>query len=494
MGLSGCGSDLPSPTPSAAERIFVDGQVDDWTKVTPLYIDASGDGASGQLDLRRLWIGHDERFAFMRIEVGREINLQEANALTLYLDADHDASTGASVHGLGADLTWTFGERSGQLIRGTDTTEIGHADIGLVTAPTVSSRTFEIALDRRAQPAGSPLFTTDSLRIAFVERVPGGDQLPDASGGVAYPLEEATSLAALTIPPLDPPAGDTLRVMSYNVEYGSIFEEELRPVYQRIFRVIQPDLIGFQEIYDSDASATQQAVEELLSAGDGVTWHSAKAGLDLVAVSRYPIRATYEISGYEDNRSAAFVIDTQDVLGGDLLFIVMHPPCCSGGTPSRNARRQQVVDQVLAFLRDAQTEGGEIDVPPRTPVIIAGDMNFVGDDQQPLSMRTGTIVDTSRFGRSFTPDWDGSNLTDAAPPLTGWPMDFTWYSPESSFLPGRLDYIYYTDSVLRPTRRYTLFTPALSAEQLEAAGLRADDVVRASDHLPLVMDVVPAGE
>jgi endonuclease/exonuclease/phosphatase family metal-dependent hydrolase len=282
--------------------------------------------------------------------------------------------------------------------------------------------------------------------------------------------------------------------MSYNVEYGSLFDEAVRPAYQRIFDVLQPDLIGFQEIYDNDARTTQAAVEELLPSGEGATWYSAKAGLDLVAVSRYPIRATYTIPGYEDNRSAAFIIDAQDKLGSELLFIVMHPPCCSGDTPPRDVRRQQVVDQVLAFLRDAQTEGGAIDVPAGTPVIIAGDMNFVGDDQQPRSMRTGTIVDTSRFGPSFAPDWDGSNLTDAEPPLTGWPMGFTWYSPESSFGPGRLDYIYYTDSVLRAVRRYTLFTPTLSADQLQASGLQANDVLQASDHLPLVVDVVPVEE
>ena len=125
--LAGCGTDAPSPTPSAAERIFVDGQVEDWAKVTPLHVDAQGDGAEGGLDLGQLWVGHDARFTFLRVQVGREINLQEGNALTLYLDADHDAATGASVRGLGADLSWTFGERTGWWIRGTDTTEIGHA-------------------------------------------------------------------------------------------------------------------------------------------------------------------------------------------------------------------------------------------------------------------------------------------------------------------------------------------------------------------------------
>jgi endonuclease/exonuclease/phosphatase (EEP) superfamily protein YafD len=488
MAGSGCGNNAPTPVPSAAERIFVDGQFSDWAKVTPVHVDPVGDGVEDGVDFGRLWVGHDRRFVFLRIDLGHEINIQNDNALTLYLDADNNAETGAPVQGLGVDVTWTFGDRSGQQVRSTDTTEIGHADIGLVTAPTVSSTTFEIAFDRDAP--SSP-FTGDTLRLAVADQQAGGDRLPDASGGVAYPLGEVESLAPLTVPALTRTADSTLRVVSYNVEYGTLFEDEARPAYQRIFDVIQPDLIGFQEIYDRDARAARAAVEELIPSGEDAPWHSAKAGLDLVAVSRYPIRATYTIPGYEDNRSAAFVIDAQDPLGSDLLFIVMHPPCCSGDTPPRDERRQQVVDQVLAFLRDAQTDGGDIDLPANTPVIIAGDMNFVGDDQQPFSLRTGTIVDTSRFGPSFGPDWDGSSLTDLAPRLTGWPMDFTWYDLESSFSPGRLDYIYYTDSVLRAVRHYTLFTPALSAEQLESSGLRADDVVRASDHLPLVADFAP---
>lgn len=67
-------------------------------------------------------------------------------------------------------------------------------------------------------------------------------------------------------------------------------------------------------------------------------------------------------------------------------------------------------------------------------------------------------------------------------------MDFTWYDPESSFSPGRLDYLSFTDSVLRPVRHYVLFTPPLSEAHLRANGLQAEDAVRASDHLPLVVD------
>jgi len=491
---SGCGNSAPTPMPAAAERIFIDGQFSDWAKVTPMHVDPVGDGVEDGVDFGRLWVGHDRRFVFLRIDVGREINIQNNNALTFYLDADNDASTGAPVEGLGADLTWTFGDRSGQVFQNADTTAITHADVGLVTAPTVSSTTFEIAFDREATLDGRALVTSDTLRLALVDQAPGGDRLPDASGGVAYPMGDASNLAPLAVPPLTRPADTTLRVMSYNVEYDGLFDDARRPAFRRILQAIQPDLIGFQEIYDRDARATQQAVEELLPSGEGTPWHSAKAGLDLVAVSRYPIRATYEIPGHEDHRSAGFVIDAEDALGTDLLFIVMHPPCCRGGTPPADVRRQQVVDHVLAFLRDAQTSGGAIDLPPGTPVLIAGDMNFVGDDQLPFSLRTGTIADTSRFGPSFGPDWDGSSLADLAPRLTGWPMNFTWYDPESSFSPGRLDYIYYTDSVLQPVRYYTLFTPALDMARLSPSGLQANDAVRASDHLPLVVDVAPAGE
>lgn len=488
---AGCMNDTTDSTPSAAERIFVDGQFADWAKVTPLHTDPRGDGVEAGIDLGRLWVGHDRRLVFLRIDVGQEINLQNDNALTLYLDTDNDRTTGASVQGLGADLTWTFGDRAGQLIRGGDTTSIGHADVGLVTAPTVSSTMFEIAFDRQEEPA---LFAADTVRVAWVDAQAGGDRMPDSSGGIAYPLAPVTSLARLDTSALAPAGGGAMRVVSYNVQSDGLFDDARRPAFRRLLQAIQPDVIGFQEVYDHGAAETQGAVEELIGASEGTTWHSAKAGLDLVAVSRYPIRATYEIPGHDNHRSAGFLIDAQATLGTDVLFIVMHPPCCSGGTPPADARRQVVVDQVLAFLRDAQSEGGELDIAVGTPVIVAGDMNFVGDDQLPFSLQHGAIADTGRFGAPFGPDWDGSSLTDLAPRLTGWPMNFTWYSPESSFSPGRLDYIYYTDSVLRPIRHYTLFTPTLADTLVSTYRLQPDDAVRASDHLPLVMDVIPARE
>ena len=68
-------------------------------------------------------------------------------------------------------------------------------------------------------------------------------------------------------------------------------------------------------------------------------------------------------------------------------------------------------------------------------------------------------------------------------------MNFTWYSAESSFPPGRLDYIFITDSVLEVEREFVLFTPAMSDAELARYDLRAEDALSASDHLPVVADL-----
>lgn len=64
----------------------------------------------------------------------------------------------------------------------------------------------------------------------------------------------------------------------------------------------------------------------------------------------------------------------------------------------------------------------------------------------------------------------------------------TWRDDESSFAPGRLDFVIYTDSVLN-MRGFVLNTAEMLADELAAYGLQAEDTA-GSDHLPLVADVV----
>lgn len=50
---AGCTRTATSPPHAAAERIFVDGQFSDWTKVTPLHTDPANDVAEDAIDLGR---------------------------------------------------------------------------------------------------------------------------------------------------------------------------------------------------------------------------------------------------------------------------------------------------------------------------------------------------------------------------------------------------------------------------------------------------------
>ncbi|WP_263787502.1 endonuclease/exonuclease/phosphatase family protein [Salinibacter grassmerensis] len=501
-GEGGAESPPEDTTPTAAPvdgyashpaRIYVDGDYDDWAELPVRYTDAPDDEEG--VDLERVSVAHDDDHLFLRLELGEAVNLQEGNDLTLYLDTDNNPGTGQQALGMGAELVWTFGERSRRVVRNGDAKEVTHAALGFTSLPTVTSETFEVAFDRSATPTDDgSLFLGDSLRVGLST---DADRLPDADGGLGYVLSDADT--PLDAPSIDKPNASALRMLSYNsvndFDRGrsAIFLDDRQPSFRRIFGATDPGVVAFQEVYDQTADQVATVANEALGLPSG--WEWAKEGQDLVLGSRYPILDTHTIPGYENNVSGAFLLDADDALGTDLLVVNMHPPCCNygpdDGEPSRNAQRQRVVDGVVAFLREVKQGEGPFDVPPETPIVVLGDMNFVGDAQQPRTLRTGEIMNTGRYGSAAAPDWDGSPLLDTNPRQAATPLHTTWIAPGSSFPPGRLDYAFVTDSVLEVVHEFVLHTPALPADVRSAHGLRAGDTPTASDHLPVVIDVAP---
>jgi endonuclease/exonuclease/phosphatase family metal-dependent hydrolase len=281
--------------------------------------------------------------------------------------------------------------------------------------------------------------------------------------------------------------------MSYNVpnnfdqSRNRLFNADRHPSYRRILQAVGPDVLAFQEIYDNTADEVEQEVEGPID-GISESWNWAKTGGELVLGSAYAIRDTATIRGAEGQPSGGYLLDTRDALGTRLVVVVMHPKCCGGASEDRS--RQATVDGVVAFLRDLKQGEGPFTVPDETPIVVMGDMNFVGDAQQPRTLRTGQIVNTDEFGSPpAAPDWDGSPLLDTNPQQAGSPLHTTTFSTGSSFPPGRLDYAYVTDSVLDVVHEFLLSTPALSTNQRTEYGLDADDTTTGSDHLPVVIDV-----
>ena len=482
--LVGISLSLTLGAQAQAARIFLDGDFGEWARLDPAHTDASGDAQAGNVDFDRLWIANDREYLFLRFELGVETLIQEANQIVLYLDTDDDPATGQPIHGIGAELSWAFGQRTGVFTVGPVSRQIGHAALGIVTAPAVSAAAFEVAFERDALPDGvHALFESETFRLVLDDEA-GADRLPDAPGGIAYTFDEQEPLDLRAPVLLQKQNAADVRVLSYNVQRDAFFIQSRNPSFNRLLRAIDPEIIGFQEVLDHSAAETAALVEAALPSAPGQTWHAARIDPDLVLVSRYPVTQCFSIpGGFAGDANAAFVLDMQEPWGTDLLLLSAHPPCCRN-----DAARQRDIDAMMAFVRDARAVGGPLDLDPETPIIILGDMNLVGFAEQLNTLLTGAIVNTGAFGPAFAPDWDGSALADLMPPHVALPMTFTWYNANSNFHPGRLDFIVYTDSVLEPGSRFVLFTPAMPPDSLAAYGLTAADATIASDHLPVVGD------
>jgi endonuclease/exonuclease/phosphatase family metal-dependent hydrolase len=460
----------------AQNRVLIDGQFDEWAIQSTIYTDASGDGGSSGIDFGKVQVSNDQDFVFFYVEVGTTINLQDVNDVAIYVDIDDNPNTGSSINGIGAELTYSFGDRSGSF----SGSNIGHDNIGIITAPTVTSDRFEIAIKRSFTINGSAKSMSNHIKVVFKDNSSNGDVAP-STGGLEYTFSES-QLEPLPSYSFQKPAISDMRIMSYNAERDGFFNSSREASYDRILKAVQPDIIGFQEIYDNTSKQVADQVESMLPSGTGEQWYYAGAEPDCHAISRYPITKSASIAGVSGSGNAAFLIDIPDS-ETDMLLIVAHPPCCSN-----NSGRQLEVDKIMQFVREAKNGKGPIPIEDGAPIIILGDMNFVGEGGQLQTLLTGDISDEATHGADFTPDWDGSNLIDSKPYATGVPFNYSWYSESSAFSPGRLDYILYSGSNLELNNTYSLFTPGLSQDSLTAYNIQASDALIASDHLPLISD------
>ncbi|MCH8981883.1 hypothetical protein IH922_07680, partial [candidate division KSB1 bacterium] len=152
----------------------------------------------------------------------------------MYLDTDHNQQSGEQMNTIGADLVWHFGGRNGLFYSGANIIGIQHTNIGIVTAPTISSKEFEIALDRTAKPfQNNELFTSETIQIQFTNGSENTDFLPDLGQTIAYTFTTQTTpaLPAIFVEKQDE---SHLRILSYNVEFDGLFAFSKKVAYSRI--------------------------------------------------------------------------------------------------------------------------------------------------------------------------------------------------------------------------------------------------------------------
>ena len=430
-----------------------------------------GDGQSNGIDIRNIWAYNDQFNMYFRFELTKEINLQENNDLAIYIDYDNNINTGFKINGIGAEVRYFFGERFGILTDNNNMEFVNFYPVGMLVAPSVSSTEFEISISRQISESGINLNADPLVAFRIEDNGFNGDEAPDDLTGIEF-LLDPSNMANIPEVNLDKPTSSDFRLMTYNIENDQLFDPFRRAAFARIFQATEPDIIAFQEIRDFNSAQTKDIIEDFLP---GQTWYHKKHGFDIVTISKYPINFSESVDG-----NAAFYLDVD---GQEVLLINCHLPCCENDTD-----RQREVDIIMEYIRNLKEGNNSYIVEEGTPILIAGDMNFVGDSNQPYTFRTGDIFFNSSYGPDFDPDWDDSELKESQAHTTNAFGNFTWLNVNGSFFPGKLDWVFYTDSKVSVENSYALYTPGLSESELAEYNLQSGDAITTADHLPVIVD------
>ncbi len=482
--LGACGQSGQRVSASAADLpqgvITLDGDISDWPADAAMVA--------------------DERYLYLRFAVeNAQYTLQAAPVTTsVQLDLDASTATGrtSNLQGfstLGVDLEIEFSPREGAVSRNG---VVAHAvdsegrrtpvpldDLDLVCTPTYASNWYEMRVSRT--PRNGEMLPQGGLRsqgpVSGIIALYGGD---GRITGYSDPfIAEAPTAAgdgggAVVDLPVKP--ADAVRVMAFNVEKSNPVSQAER--FQRIFQALQPDVVLISEWEEGDAAAVQAWFTALV---DGQTqWNVRKAAGDnsngggVAIVSRYtmvPFRTDALSVPGKDEKSARkpvrFVAGRVITPQGEFIVGSTHLKCCGTKDSSEDRQRMAEARAINEFMASAAASF------PRAVRVVGGDLNLVGS-RPPLDLLRARV------------DADGSDLSVAGPLVLGDRTMTTWRDPRSSFGPGRLDFVVFSDANADAVNAFVLDTARLSDESLARVGLdRADS--GASDHLPVVVDLRP---
>ena len=459
-----------------SQNIKIDGFFDDWTDDISTYIDGSFD--SNGVDLLEFSVCHDDEYLYVKIKLDTEIDLTDdylnPSAVMINIDADNNASTGYFTNNIGSEYginffdKFIFDDNNFPIV---DTLSL--YDLDVIPLPTYTSDEFEIAINRS--------FFSDTIAISIKENI-GNDKMPDGGDVFSYVFNDVCSEEFNQFVNFEKTDSLYLRLLNYNVLSNGLINNNRVDEHRRIFESVSADIITYQEC----GNTTYNDVLGFLNTSP-VYYPYIYPDLNSgnLTISKYPSLQSWQVASKID----AELIDLPDSLySTDILILNGHPPCCSN-----NQGRQENFDALIQFIIDAKTVGGVIDLPINTPISFSGDMNLVGYAEQYYTIVNGAISDTDTFGPGGFPDWDDTPLEDNIPFFNEKNLAYTWDkgNPSSGdFPPGRLDFVFFTNSVMSVDKSFVISTEHMSDALLTENNLFWDDTKNASDHFPIVVDFV----
>ena len=453
-------------------QIQLDNQFSDWNGVDHVAAAAESPFVKTAITSNMDWL-------YLHIQFSNEVGLDEnilPNDYFLLLDLDDDTSTGVNYasQGLGVDLLLNFASR--QAIRYTGGSGIeSFNEVGMRAAPTYSGEEFEVAFKRNMLGE-----LGENIRVMWYD---GAGQVGFPEDGMAHAMNE--SFAPWIPSSLERGEGTLTRVAFWNMN-NRMNQTPAKEAMERILQAVSPDVIGLSEVANVSANYVRGLLNDWIPLEDDASWNVVKDDYDLMVASKGDVLSTHA-SVY---RQFPVVVEAHEDWLVPMLFTSSHLKCCGGS--SNEAQRQSEADEYMAFLRDAIAgEGSGPVLSTNAPIVYGGDLNMVGLDNPIYTLVTGDISDETNNGPDFSPDWDGSSLTEWPILQSDHPFDYTWTSSSlsSEWIPGKLDYIITSDASTGYKGGFVLRTDEMSAARLEELGLQSSDALAASDHFIVVADL-----
>ena len=457
-----------------ADRFLIDGDIGDFKEVPHhFYKDTMFHPDTG-INIRQVYTAHDDRYFYIGFTSQKTLNLTGGNPrkgqVYLYLDTDQKRKTGYLTGALGADITVDFTRK---IVRWNQQPEsaIQLDQAGIRLMPTTSDTTFEVAIARKVNVEHDTVHLDDRISWQIADQR-GDETLPAYDSAFQYRFKGQKVAASKPIE-LAKPAEDGFRLVSHNTLNNGLINEDRAPYLRRIYRFLKPDVVTLNECWDVSAPKAQRFFNTQVTKNQSKSWHAVKLDEGNIILSRYTMGRKWHIN--DSFRLSAAMVQHPDE---PFMLINAHLSCCD-----QNQKRKKQARALMEFIDDAQEPGGRLSIQSGTPIVVAGDMNLVGEGIT-KAMLTG---DTTAI-KGFKPDWDYTSLNIAGTPHSHGRFTYTWQSLESGWPAGKLDYICFTGSVLNLINHYTFITQKLPDDLLKQGTLDAHTTSNASDHYPLVAD------
>lgn len=457
--------------------ITIDGDFSDWTPGLATYVD--GVDNPGNVDLLDMQVTNDADFLYVKWTMDTELCINDnviPHNIWLHLDTDDDPSTGFSPQtGYGSEASYGFNAHYGWFNVPNPDITVDFSAFQMRISPSVSSTTFECAIGRNAKPNGvDDLFQGNTVRVLIREN-DSNDRMPDVGTVFSYTFDETpvTPLVPIDLNKSDP---NHIRILTYNVLNDGLESGSRVDNFESIITAMSPDIIGFSECNGTPSSTAKSLLDTWLPLGTPDGWYAVK-DQDMITCSKWPI-----IDSWSLDRQFPVLIDLTDH-GSQMLYTNTHLSWGGG-----NGSRQDDIDEFCAFILDAKTPGGVIDLPLLTPFVYGGDVNFVSLAQQLETLVTGDIQDTGTYGSGAPLDWDDTDLLDLVPIQSDKRMAYTWRDDGNTYPPLRIDIQVASDATLNVEKSFVLQTEVMAPDRLALYSLDSYDTGDASDHFPVVAD------